>query len=224
MRNFSKSILNYFAAFNETRFLFGTKKLAFRWVDNEGHSFNVLDLAIFPEVQDRMLRCIAEHQPVSLSITRNEFAISISCELVAKRVLAHIRAEYGAAALEALLKDYGFYAEGNPLPAGQYPTSLFDIPVDKRNAWTEACRQYNLNLRKVFARGLLDVQQSKKDELCATLGLVNAFPRACLNARMEEQKFFNDLQLLSSGKMTADDYVSAVCHHLEQMHTDFILY
>lgn len=59
MKHFAKSILNYFATFNETRFRFGTRQLAYQWGDQDQHSLDVLDLAIFPEFQARILDSIA---------------------------------------------------------------------------------------------------------------------------------------------------------------------
>jgi hypothetical protein len=51
MKHFAKSILNYFATFNETRFRFGTKKLAYQWADHQQYALDILDLAVFPDVR-----------------------------------------------------------------------------------------------------------------------------------------------------------------------------
>ncbi len=45
MRNFAKSILNYFATYTETRFRFATKRLAHQWADDRQHDLYVLDLS-----------------------------------------------------------------------------------------------------------------------------------------------------------------------------------
>lgn len=40
MRNFAKSVLNYFATYTETRFRFATKRLAYQWADDRQHDLN----------------------------------------------------------------------------------------------------------------------------------------------------------------------------------------
>jgi hypothetical protein len=61
MRNCAKSILNYFAAFNETRFTF-SKKLLYRWSDD----LLTLDLAVFPEFEEELLSAVAGNQPIRI--------------------------------------------------------------------------------------------------------------------------------------------------------------
>ena len=224
MKHFAKSILNYFATFNETRFRFGTKRLAYQWADHQQHALDVLDLAVFPDIQARILGCIASNQPINIGVRNGEYAIRLNGRPLVERLLAHIQQECGVPALEKILGEHDFYADPDPVPQPNGATDLFSLPIDRQQKWLMACREYNLRLRKEYYRELLAVQQSKLNELKATLRLENAFPRVTLAARQEEQKFFNDLQALAAGTTRPADYVAAVQRHIESTISDFVLF
>jgi hypothetical protein len=224
MKNFAKSVLNYFATYTETRFRFATRRLAYQWADDQHHVMDVLDLAVFPDVQARILDCVAANQPINVSVQKGEYAIRLSGRQVSERLLAFVKEHGTVASLESLLREYGFYIEEKPQPAENTDKDLFSLPIDRRKAWLESCRQLNLLLRKEYSRCLLDLQQARMDELRASLRLVNAFPRVSLNARQEEQKFFDSLQQVATEHARAEDYVSAVQHYLREAIGDFILF
>ncbi len=220
MKNFAKSILNYFATYTETRFRFATKRLAYQWADDQQHALDVMDFGVFPDVQARILDCVAANKPINISVQKGEYAIRLNGRPVAERLLAYVNEDGSVAALESLLRDYGFYLEDK----GKEATDLFDLPVARRKAWMESCRQYNLRLRKEYARQLLDLQQAKLDEIRASLRLVNAFPRVSLNARQEEQKFFDCLQQMATEHSRAEDYVAAVHRCIQEGIGDMVLF
>lgn len=186
MKHFAKSILNYFATFNETRFRFGTKQLAYQWGDQDQHTLDVLDLAIFPEFQARILDSIAANQPVQIRIRAGDYAIRLPRQPLVNRLRDFIQADHGADALRKILADHDFFAAPQSPPTGSVPGDLFSLPVDRQQKWLSSCREFNLRLRKEYARGLLEVQQSKLNELKLKLGLENAFAPVSLAARQEE--------------------------------------
>jgi len=224
MKNFAKSVLNYFATYTETRFRFATRHLAYQWADNQQLALDVLDLAAFPDVQGRILDCVAANQPINVSVQKGEYAISLNGRPLVQRLLGFIGQKNGLGELEKNLRDHDFYAEERPLPAGGVATDLFDLPIDRQQKWLMACRKYNLRLRTEFRCGLLDLQQAKLNQLRATLRLVNAFPRVTLPARQEEQKFFNDIQELVTKNSRPADYVAAVQEYIEGTAKDFVLF
>ncbi len=130
MKNFAKSILNYFATYTETRFRFATKRLAYQWADDQHHALDVLDFGVFPDVQARILDCVAANKPINISVQKGEYAIRLNGRPVAERLLAYVNEDGSVAALESLLRDYGFYLEDK----GKEATDLFDLPVDRRKA------------------------------------------------------------------------------------------
>ncbi len=224
MRTFAKSILNYFATYTETRFRFATKRLAYQWADAQQHALDVLDLAVFPDVQARILDCVAANRPIDVTVRKGEYVIPLSGRSIVEKLLEYVGAEAGPEYLESLLHEYGFYLEDKPQPAGVVATDLFDLPVDRRGAWKEACRQYNMRLRKQYAGCLLNLQQAKLDELRASLRFENAFPRVSLNARQEEQQFFDDIQQLATQHARSDDYIEAIRQHIQKSIGEFVLF
>ena len=171
MRNFAKSVLNYFATYTETRFRFATKRLAYQWADDQQLAMDVLDLAVFPDVQFRILDCVAANKPIDVTVKKGAQKILLNGRPITERLLAFVNDRDSVADLESLLREYGFYLEDKTKPADKDVTDLFDLPVDRRKAWMESCRQFNLRLRKEFAQGLLALQQAKLDELRASLRL-----------------------------------------------------
>jgi very-short-patch-repair endonuclease len=224
MKNFAKSVLNYFATYTETRFRFATRNLAYQWADDQQLAMDVLDLAVFPDVQARILDCVATNQPINVSLQQGEYAIPLNGRPLVQRLLDFTKRENGLEALEKDLRSHDFYAEERPAPPGGVATDLFELPISRQQKWLMACRRYNLRLRKEFSRRLLDLQQAKLNQLRATLHLVNAFPRVTLPARQEEQKFFNDIQELATKSSHPADYIAALQGHIEAAVKDFVLF
>lgn len=222
MRNFAKSILNYFATYTETRFRFDKRNLAYQWADGQQLNMAVLDLAVFPEVQARIVDCIAASRPVELEIKKGECAIRLSGKPLVERLLEYVSKDGGVDSLEKLLTEYGFYAEPQPVPQGGEP-NLFNLPVNRRKAWLESCRQYNMRVRQVFAMRLIDMQQAKLDELRAALR-IETFPLTSLNARQEEQRFFDDLQQIAAKCSNSGDYIQAISGHVQNSIGEFLLF
>jgi hypothetical protein len=224
VRNFAKSVLNYFATYTETRFRFATKRLAYQWADDLHLTLDVLDLAVFPDVQSRILDCVAASKPIQIAVQKGEHVIGLVGRPVVERLMDHVDARDSVADLESLLKEYGFYLEDKPKTTNKPVTDLFELPVDRRKAWLESCRQFNLRLRKEYSHGLIALQQAKLDELRASLRLVNAFPRTSLNARQEEQKFYDDIQQLAANHNRSEDYIAALKQLIPGAIGDFVLF
>ena len=65
MKKFAKSVLNYFATFNETRFRFN-KKLLYEWSNDS----LTLDFSVFPDFQNVLLASVTEKGPLKFSIAK----------------------------------------------------------------------------------------------------------------------------------------------------------
>jgi len=125
MKNFAKSILNYFATYTETRFRFATKRLAYQWADDQHDALNVLDFGVFPDFQARILDCVAANKPINISVQKGEYAIRLKGQPVAERLLAYLNDDGSVAALESLLLDYSFNSEDKGKERiGKSPTML----------------------------------------------------------------------------------------------------
>ncbi len=222
MRNFAKSVLNYFATYTETRFRFDTSNLLYRWADSTHLSMDVLDLAVFPDIQNRMLDCIAASRPVVLKIKRGEHTIRLSERPLVERLLAHLETVGTAESLELLLTQYGFYAEPEPVPAGGQPT-LFTLPINRDGKWRESCRIYNERLLQVFDQALADLKQAKLDELRFTQN-IDTFPSLTLNPQQESLRFFNDLNQIAATCNNSADFVQSVASYVRDRIGEFVLF
>lgn len=80
MKNFARSILNYFAAFNETRFRFN-RKLTYAWTDD----IFSLELSMFPEFQKQLLNAVAAGKPFELKIQKGQYVVDLPPDRLAGR-------------------------------------------------------------------------------------------------------------------------------------------
>ncbi len=87
VRNFAKSVLNYFAAFSETRFRF-SRKLPYEWSDD---SFT-LDLSVFPDFQREMLAAMAGGAPFCIRVTKGKYAVALDPTTVTTELAAVVQA------------------------------------------------------------------------------------------------------------------------------------
>ena len=93
MNNFAKSVLNDFAAFNETRFRF-SRKLPYEWT---GDSFT-LDFSVFPDFQRKLINTVATGNPLSFEIKKEQYTVAIDHDTF----ITTLKAEFS----EQLNKDF----------------------------------------------------------------------------------------------------------------------
>ncbi|GAG38650.1 unnamed protein product, partial [marine sediment metagenome] len=86
MKNFAKSILNYFAAFNETRFRF-SRKLPYEWSDD---SFT-LDLSVFPDFQRQLLDSIVRGVQFRVEVRKGKHTVEVDSDTVKEALLEIIQ-------------------------------------------------------------------------------------------------------------------------------------
>ncbi len=121
----STTILNYFAAFTETKFNFRTL-INYRWTNNE----LTLDLSIFQDFQDIILQRIKSGDNTPLTVKSNEHIISLSGD----KVLLEIN--------EAISDRFGLDYPGGPLIdkicreyEGDYIEFTSGLKNDKKNKY-----------------------------------------------------------------------------------------
>jgi archaellum biogenesis ATPase FlaH/very-short-patch-repair endonuclease len=96
MENFSKSILNYFATYNETRFNFN-KKISYAWSNDE----LTLDLNIFEEFINKFFTQLSSGKGLDLKISQGEYKILLEEERFKKQFLDYIQGSLKKELLEA---------------------------------------------------------------------------------------------------------------------------
>ncbi len=135
MENFSKSILNYFATYNETRFNFN-KKINYAWSNNEF----TLDLNIFTDVIDKIFSMLSSGDGLSLRISQGEYQILLDEQKFKNAFLNYVQTSFKRELLKA-------YSEDN---------------IEGRE---ELLRNLNLNARKEVFNILNTLQQDKIKEI-----------------------------------------------------------
>ena len=75
MKKLTKSLLNYYAAFNETRFRY-TTKINYAWTDD----YQTLDFSLFPEFSKQVIEKITLQQEIDFDIKNNDYALFLDQE------------------------------------------------------------------------------------------------------------------------------------------------
>ena len=158
----SANILNYFAAFTETRFNFRTL-INYRWTDNE----LTLYLGIFKEFQDELLQRIKTGDSAPLTVRNNEHVLSLSGDDVLLGINKALSDKFGLEYLKSCVeqeiqkvaeRDVVFIASEKGLQAADN-TDLSKKEIEKKNSQTflDGCRKYNLSLRKQIETILIEL-------------------------------------------------------------------
>lgn len=95
----SANILNYFAAFTETRFNFRTL-INYRWTDNE----LTFDLGIFQDFQNKLLQRIKTGDKAPLTVKNNEHALSLSGDKVLLEINKALSDKFGLEYLKSCVE------------------------------------------------------------------------------------------------------------------------
>ena len=162
MKKFTKGLLNYFAAYSETRFQFSAK-VGYKWSDDHLSA----DFSVFPDFQKLLLDIIKQKKQLSLTIKPGDYQIDISTDEFKRLLLEKLTADYDVSfvktcvqqAKERLSKLNGekVIVTGPDGVTGEAPNKSFD-----RAVFLEGLRQFNLSFRSVIEQTLLELQQQKQ--------------------------------------------------------------
>ena len=99
MERFTKSILNYFAAYTETRFNF-RRKIDYIWTNDSLTS----DLSVFPEFQQKILSSIKDGSAFNLSVKKGEYSISLDQESFRSELFKKLESNYNLEFLNSCIQ------------------------------------------------------------------------------------------------------------------------
>ena len=210
MRNFTKSILNYFAAFSETRFRF-SRKLPYEWSED---SFT-LDLSVFPDFQKLLLDSIVQGHPFHLDVHGGEYTVPLDSNEIKKNLLCTLQEELNQAYLQEninqiLEKLREEFPDADPMEL-------------ESKALSEGFREFNLAFRKEALQSLTAIQALKIENLQAKLGF-HSVPPSSFNPQREIQKCYNDLQALSRDRNNPSGYVDEVSEYIQKQNFNFVMF
>jgi hypothetical protein len=209
MRNFAKSVLNYFAAFNETRFRF-SRKLPYEWSND---SFT-LDLSVFPSFEQKLIEAIAQGSPFRFEVSKEQYSVRIDPEAIRAALANSLEGELSKDFLESLVEQ----------KREQLEESQGDL-TDELNsaALSEAFREYTLAFRKRTLEILVEVQDQKLKKLKSELGFISA-PTSTFNPQREVQLLFDDIRRIAEGETTTAEFLGRIKTHIEQQPFQFIMF
>jgi len=224
----SSAILNYFAAFTETRFNFRTL-INYRWTDNE----LTLDLSIFQDFQDQLISRIrsGDHSPITiksnehvLTLSGDKVFLAVSKEFSERFGLDYLRSCVEAEFQKVAEKNRVFVSgEGGLRPADGADLSPLEVQKQNQLAFLEGCRKYNLAFRKQLEHILLDLQQQEITRLKEETGLEHV-PASTFNSANYVMIHFDSLQTLARESKNVEEYFGRVKGRFSNGVEDIVLY
>jgi hypothetical protein len=222
------SILNYFAAFTETKFNFRTL-INYRWTNDE----LTLDLSIFQDFQDVLLQRIKNGDDTPLTVKNGEHILTLSGDEVLLELNKALSSKFGLDYLKACIKQESekraerntalIATEKGLLPAKEADLSQEEVIKHNEQAFLDGCRKYNLALRKQFELILIELQDKKIDHLKEELG-IDQIPPSTFNSANYLKKHFDALQAIARDKRAEEDYFNSVRNYFKEGIEDIILY
>lgn len=223
MKKFTKGLLNYFAAYSETRFQFSAK-VGYKWSDDHLSA----DFSVFPEFQKALLDIIKQKQKLTLTIKAGDHKIDISQDEFKRLLLESLNGQYDAdfvkaciqQAKERLSKLNGekVIVTGPNGVTGEAPNKAFE-----RNAFLEGLRQFNLSFRSVIEQTLLELQQKKQIEIRSQIS-AQVLPPTTFNPKIIIQDIFDSFKAAIETAKDEESFHAAIKDILSAKSFDLVMY
>ncbi|MEI7636571.1 MAG: AAA family ATPase [Syntrophus sp. (in: bacteria)] len=207
MQDFLKNILNYYAAFTETRFS-SRSTLKYQWTNDISLT---LDVTFFPEFRRLWLDKISAADAKPIDIRPRQYTIPLSVPSFRERLESELHDSHDLNALGAFIRQE---AEREPQP---------DPPREEHEVFLEGVRHYNLSLRKAIEGMVRDLQKEALTQLQAEF-LIHQFPPLSLNLRNLTQEIFRTLQGFAQTSPNEEDHFNQVRVYLQGRDYDLILF
>ncbi|HEY5536174.1 MAG TPA: AAA domain-containing protein [Ignavibacteria bacterium] len=202
MNKFAKSILNYFAAFTETRFNFG-RKIDYAWTDDS----LTADLSVFPEFQKKVLSEIKSGKTLNISIKKNEYCIKIDSNIFKNSLLNSLNEKYDINFLKQIIdevKENNTNCNNNIILGNSF-------------------RKYNLEFRNSIREVILDIQKEKIDEL-KNLYNFDILPISTFNPNAVEQEIYDKLQDISRHTLDPNEFIQKIKDYVCNTEFNLVMY
>ena len=205
MEKFTKSILNYFATYTETRFRFDTK-IGYKWTDD----IFTADLSVFPDFQKKILNLIKDRKALDISVKKGEYSVSIDEVSFKRELFQRLNDHYTIDFLKNCIgqaRDKLKNIESDKLIILGEGKTQGEIKPNKEfetKVLQEGIRQFNLAFREAVAGSLVKLQKEKKEELLKELSSPFV-PLTSFNPKIIEQDLYDLLQ--DTARQSADEVV-----------------
>lgn len=206
MGKFEKSILNYFAAYTETRFNF-QKKTDYKWTNNT----LTVDFSVFPDFQNKILNAIKEGKQLNFKIKKGDYTVFLEEDVFKQITISKLESNYNLEYLKKCLEQSQIdlekiYSDKTILSGkegNQVEQNTFQQEIFQRKIFLDGTRIFNLAFRKCIKEILFKLQKEKIEKLKVELRFKNQ-PISSLNPHSIEQKIFDSLQELAQKESNND--------------------
>jgi hypothetical protein len=208
LNEFVKSILNYYAAFTETRFS-SSSTLNYRWSNDPNFT---LDISFFPEFRSLWLDKLSMNDKSSVEIRPRQFKIEIQSQNFKQKLAEHLESNHNFESLRASVsqeKDKQS-SEGNGA-------------LDERRVFLDGIRLFNLGLRKTIDTIIKELHKDALSRL-ETEYKIDKFPPPSFNLRSFTQEIYDQLQGLAQGSADEADYFGKLKEYLAGRTYDLALF
>lgn len=211
MEKFTKSILNYFAAYSETRFKF-TAKSGYKWSDDH----LTADFSVFADFQKLLLDIIKQKRQLSLTIKPGDYHIDISQEEFKRLLLEELTGKYDPRYVKECVQQERDRLSN--LETGGVPNEHFE-----RTAFLEGLRQFNLSFRSVVGETLLKLQEQKQGEIRSQIQ-AQALPPTTFNPSIVVQNIFDAFKAAIEASRDEDTFHTTIKDMLTKKSFDLVMY
>lgn len=206
MSQFVKSILNYYAAFTETRFS-NKSTLNYKWLDDANLT---LDLSFFTDFFRTWIAKLDAHDLNPVDVCANQFKLEIPSTRFRTKLSELLEGSFNQECLQKFLAEE---EEGKELNAQE----------EIRETFLEATRCYNLALRKAIEQIIHTLQREEittiQQQYRATL-----LPSPTFNVPKFSQDIYDALQQTAATCVDADDFFQKAVTILKEGEYSIILY
>ena len=208
MNEFVKSILNYYAAFTETRFS-SSSTLNYKWSNDPNFT---LGISFFPEFRSLWLDKLSTNNKNPLEILPRQFKIEIQSQNFKQKLAEHLESTHNFESLKASV------SQERDRQSGEGHEIL-----DKRRVFLDGIRGFNLGLRKTVDTIIKELQKDALSRL-ENEYKIDKFPPPSFNLRSFTQEIYDQLQNLAQGSADEADYFEKLKEYFAGRTYDFALF
>ena len=222
------SILNYFAAFTETRFNFHTL-INYRWTNDE----LTLDLSLFRDFTQMLFERIKSGDIAALSVRPNEHTLSLLGEDILIEIEKALSNKFDISYLNTCIEQERqklnerqntnlLSQEGAQTDDGKGTVEIDDEKI-RQKAFREGTQKFNRAIRKQIESILIDLQDKQIERLKQELGIEHV-PASIFNSTHYLNRHFDALQLLAADSNGEEAYFKKLPQYFRDNIQDVVLY
>src|SRR3989304_5491817 len=206
MSQFVKSILNYYAAFTETRFS-NKSTLNYKWLDDPNLA---LDISFFSDFFRLWITKLENNDRNPVDIRANQFKREISSDRFLQKLNELLGGDFN---LERLQKCLAEEKEGKE----------FATPDEHREAFLEGTRAYNLALRKAIEQ-IIHSLQKEELLLIGQQFRITRLPAPTFNIPKFSEDIYDELHRAASASTEVSGQFKKVSARLKEREYHIVVY